>query len=203
MVFMSKSTKQQSWLNVVNLVFGIFSIIFISLALLLPTISTQLRAAFVAISLLFLSILRAILGITELKIDKKTRILNIVAGGSGIFISLISLLEPILSSHIMTNLLSIYLFLFGLIRIVYSIVNKIYINKYRILTLLIGIISLILSIGVFACSNIEVITLLYLIGFGYLVSSIMRISRFFIGKEIYKPIKISKILDEENGKENK
>lgn len=178
---MEVSIKIPVWLRILNVFFGLF-LILISGYIIVNAEATIVTLLIFFIFLLLLSgLIRILNGIFDNHLTKKIRLVNFVLGLLLIGLGIIIWYIPDIGVDILIYLLAFGLMLQGISRIAVGGADSLLANWFRILLILLGVISIVLSSLVILLPDLGLAVLILLLSYGFLISGIGRIATGFSG----------------------
>lgn len=183
---MSKKVNQEG-LRKINFLSGLLIVIISVLVLIFSFQAVVLLLFILAISLLILGAARIINGSSNEKLKNSVKAWKVISGIAAIILSVIGivylLIDPTLSLTIVIIVFGIALLLIGIGRIITGLINNKFKNWYRYLLVLVGLITLILSILVLLYPNIGLMIIVIMLGLPLLLNGILKMILGIIGKE--------------------
>jgi len=165
------SLKIPGWLRVVDVVFGLSSILFGCLVAIFPGFGVASLVYLLSFGI-FLASIRAISLIWFPELPIGLRIVEVIAGIVGVFTSLLVPLFPWFGLATLILLLAVGLGAYGFSRIYYGYSHKSLASWRRWLSIVVGALVVLLILAVLAVPGLALLTLAVILAFAMIVSGV-------------------------------
>jgi uncharacterized membrane protein HdeD (DUF308 family) len=169
-------------IRILQIIVGIIAIALSIAVIINPGFGIEILVFLLSISLFVVGIERVSIAFLPYIRKSSTRISNIVLGGLAIALSLIVIAYPIFTIGFLVTLLALGLLFIGVARIVHGIINKQTSKWSRIFLVAVGIISIAISIMVFANPLLGIFLLTFILAVNLLIIGIESIVHGVSGK---------------------
>ncbi|MFA5406793.1 MAG: DUF308 domain-containing protein [Candidatus Nanoarchaeia archaeon] len=174
-----RQKKPTGWLRAFDGIVGLVSIVLALIVITNPSLALGTIIFLIALSFLLSSIARLINAFLADKLSNGLRVFNIILGIVLAILSGLSLAYSGLTTLVIVYLLSISLLLNGIGRLIFGLVLDMPVWA-RVLKILIGIASIMLSVIIFISPLLGAVTLLLMLAIGLLLNGLARIIRVII-----------------------
>jgi len=181
------TNSRQNHLRKINFLLGLVVVIISLLVLIFPFQAVVILLSIIAVSLLVIGLARVINGSSNQKLENSVKVWKVLSGVSAIIFSLIGIgfliVDPILSVNITVFIFGLALLLIGIGRVLTGLINKKFEDWYRYLLLIVGILTLILSIIVIIFPNIGLTIIVIMLAIPLLFNGLLKMILGIIDKD--------------------
>ncbi|MDH5267070.1 MAG: DUF308 domain-containing protein [Candidatus Bathyarchaeota archaeon] len=167
--------KAPGWLRALDIVFGLIAIIASIVVLGYQQLAILTLILVLSIVLLVIGIARIIIGISAKYLSDGLRAINVGTGILSLVIAIVTMLYPQLATQVLIYLLSFALLIHGIARIVIGGFAKVFPSWLRGLLVVVGILTIVLSVIVLVSPGFGFLTLVLILSFTFLLNGIARI----------------------------
>jgi uncharacterized membrane protein HdeD (DUF308 family) len=157
--------KAPNWLRALNIITGLVAIILGIVVLLIPDAAVETLVFLLYIALMVTGFGRIIIGASAGFLSGGLRAVSIVAGLIAIVAAILALAYPNFGVAVLVSLFGATLLIVGLGRVIIGAMAKILANWVRASMIILGILTIILSIGVLIFPGVALLTLVFLLSF--------------------------------------
>lgn len=168
-------TKAPGWLRSLDIVFGLIGIILSVVVLVYQELAILTLIFVLSIALLIIGIARVIIGISAKYLSDGLRTLNVGTGILALVLAIVAMLYPELATQMLIYLLSFALLINGIVRLVIGGFAKVLPSWLRGLLVVVGLLTIVLSVVVFISPALGELTLILLLSINFLLNGIARI----------------------------
>ena len=187
MVFFMDTEKEIKKFRAINIIFGILIMLLAILVFVFPTATLAFIIYLIAFILMLGGIIRLINAYADEQLNNAKIITGFAVGLALIIISIvviiITLLDPTYTISILLILLAIALLIMGIGGFMIGILSKGFELWFRIVLIVIGILTLIFSIIIFLFPTVGAVSLLILISVNLLINGLGRLLSGIVGPE--------------------
>ena len=173
--------KIPTWLRIANAILGSITIIVAFIVILLPSLAISTLILIVALGLLLLGLARILRAAFREEISSFFRFLNVIAGLLILVLALVVLLFQTLFVLTLIWILAIALVVLGIVRVFVGLIDKELPTWLRILVIVVGLITIVLSFLIFLQPSLGELTLVIFIAWTLLTNGITRIAKAIVG----------------------
>lgn len=167
--------KAPGWLRAIDIVFGVIAILLSVVVLLYSELAILTLILILSITLLVIGIARLLVGIFAKYLSDGLRAINVGAGILALVLAIVAIIYPQLTTQVLIYLLSFALLIHGIVRVVIGGFAKVLPNWLQGLLVVIGLLTIALSVVVFISPEFGFLTLIFLLSIGFLLNGMARI----------------------------
>jgi len=180
-VFSISERKAPGWLRALDTVFGLIAITLAVVVMVYQELAILTLIFVLSIALLIIGIARVIIGISARYLSDGLRALNVGTGILALVVAIVALLYPELATQMLIYLLSFALLINGITRLIIGGFAKVLPSWLRGLLVVVGLLTIVLSVVVFISPAFGELTLVFLLSITFLLSGIARIASGITG----------------------
>ncbi len=167
--------RAPGWFRALDAVFGLIAIILSVVVLAYPELAILTLILILSVGLLVIGIARIFGGIFAKYLPDGLRIINVGVGALAVILAIVAILYPQLAAQMLIYLLSFALMLNGIARVVIAGFVKAFPGWFRGLLLLVGALTIVLSVVVVISPAFGFLTLVFMLSIAFLLNGIARI----------------------------
>ena len=174
---------RENYLSTLNIIFGLIIILLSTIIIFYYNIVPLIELFLLATGFLLIGIIRLLNSLLDKKVNRIGIITKFISGIMAIIVSIttfIFLINPILDIFLLIDLFSLVILAIGVSRIFVGALTMKYTKNFRILTILIGIISITFSVIIFSSHTLSTQFLLFLTSFAVLINGFARIMQSIV-----------------------
>ncbi|MFX1352672.1 MAG: DUF308 domain-containing protein [Promethearchaeota archaeon] len=174
---------RENYLITLNIIFGLIIIILSTIVISIQNMDLSITIFLLTMGILLIGIIRLFNSILDKKVNRTGIITKFLSGMVAIILSItifVFLLNPMLYVFLLIDLFGVVILVIGISRILVGVLTRKYTKNFRILTILIGLISITFSVIIFSSHTFSIHFLLLLISFAILINGFARVMQSIV-----------------------
>ena len=167
--------KAPGWLRALDVILGLIAVALSIAVLMYPELAILTLIFTLSVALLVIGIARVIIGIFAKYLSDELRALNLGAGILALALAIVAIFYPQLATQMLIYLLSFALMFNGIVRVMIGGFAKVFPNWLRGLLVVVGMLTIVLSVVVVISPAFGFLTLVFLLSIAFLLNGMVRI----------------------------